>query len=304
MNLLLWFSFPFFQLNGLHVMHVCWAAWLKSIPGFIDECVKIQSVPALLQFRRHEYLGAWKFKFKMEQVSQGSHAQFSQMKLLICEFGVLIFSFIFTDVHVTCMAWFGCVDCLSILNIIIIWQYISTNFVIADSYFTRWGWTCLLRLYQVKWLYGRMWEGGKGGRRGCISRTAACIKLYKKTMDLQPYGRTKFSKMSWFKITVKAIVINNHCFYCSILFLFFYWELIFFQQRALQGALQVKCCRNQQSPEQPGYVNRTEMKLILGKKLCWIRQFRYVKIYTWLRDHISVVLLSKPRSQFWIFICQ
>ena len=37
---------------------------------------------------------------------------------------------------------------------------------------------------------------------------------------------------------------------------------------ALQGALQVKCCRKQQSPEQLGYVNRTEMKLILGKKLC------------------------------------
>lgn len=133
---------------------------------------------------------------------------------------------------------------------------------------------------------------------------SSLYQIVSKTMDLQPYGQTKFSKMSWFKITVKAIVINNHCFYCSILFLFFYWELIFFQQRALQGALQVKCCRKQQSPEQPGYVNRTEMKLILGKKLCWIRQFRYVKIYTWLRDHISVVLLSKRRSKFWIFICQ
>ena len=202
MNLLLWLFFLFFQLNGLHVMHVCWAAWLKSIPGFIDECVKIQSVPALLQFRRHEYLGAWKFKFKMEQVSQGSQAQFSQMKLLIREFGVLIFSFIFTDVHVTCMAWFGCVDCLSILNIIIIWQYIITNFVIADSYFTRWGWTCLLRLYQVKWLYeqqiccsaGRMWEGSKGGRRRCISQTAACIKLYQKPWIYSPTGKQSFLK--------------------------------------------------------------------------------------------------------------
>lgn len=42
-----------------------------------------------------------------------------------------------------------------------------------------------------------------------------CIKNHGSTA----LGANKFSEMSRFKIAVKAIVINNHCFYCSILLL-------------------------------------------------------------------------------------
>lgn len=146
MNLSLWFSFPCFQLNGLHVMHVCWASWLKSIPGFIYECVKILFRRFLNSVDPNISRSPEKASLKWNQRAMAARHNSVNWKLLICKFAVLL---VYTPFLPT-LSWFAWngLGVLIVFSILIrtIWQYILINFIIADGYFTRYEWTCQFKL--------------------------------------------------------------------------------------------------------------------------------------------------------------